>query len=76
MNCIQAGASQAQLLHLTAAYEHSTPSPWSFSFANSYSITLKLARCFGEWSFSEPINLHCELYTFFFFCFYYSNKET
>lgn len=62
MNCIQAEASQAQLLHLTAAYKHSTPNPWSSPFANSYSIRLKLARCFEECSFSEPINLYCELY--------------
>lgn len=65
MNCIQAEASQAQLLHLTAAYKHSTPNPWSSSFASSYSIRLKLARCFGECSFSKPINLYCELYSFF-----------
>lgn len=34
MNCIQAEASQAQLLHLTAAYKYSTPNPWSSPSAN------------------------------------------
>lgn len=62
MNCIQAEASQAQLLHLTAAYKYSTPNPWSSPFANSYSVRLKLAKYFGECSFSEPINLYCAIY--------------
>lgn len=62
MNCIQAEASQAQLLHLTAAYKYSSPGPWSSPLANSYSIRLKLASFFLVCSFSKPINLYGEIY--------------
>lgn len=67
MNCIQAEHSQAQLLHLTAAYNYSTPNPQSSPFANSSSMRLILARCFREHSFFKPITFHCEIYEITFF---------
>lgn len=67
MNCIQAEHSQAQLLHLTAACNYSSPNPQSSPFANSSSIRLILARCFREHSFFKPITFHCEIYEITFF---------
>lgn len=67
MNCIQAEHSQAQLLHLTAAYNYSTPNPRSSPFANSSSISLIVARSFRECSFFKPITFHCEIYEITFF---------